>query len=450
MQRTPTVAVVTPRLGRSVAVLGGGFAGLAAARVLAAAGHRVDVYEKDPHVGGHASTHRVGRFLFDEGPHVSFTRRPEIQALFAAAVGGRYLEHEARVLNFWHGHQMPHPAQCHLYGLPVALVERCLVDLIEGQRRDGPAPSDYGDWCRRSLGNTFSEEFTFRYTRKYWTTEADNLSTDWVGTRVYSPRLDEVLRGALSHQKPTSHYITQFRYPECGGFGSYVRAVLPDGARVHPGRAVARIDLARGRLEFADGSEAFHEHLVSSLPLPELIRRIKDVPAEVAEAADRLVCTSIVLINVGVERDHGFPDAHWAYIYDEDVPASRIHFPHRLSPHCAPPGCGSVQAEIYYSPYRPVPTGNLLDRTIGDLTRLGILRRDDRILVARQQVIPYGNVVFDRDRAAALAVVQGWLRQQEVQCCGRYGEWAYYWTDDSILSGWRAAEAVASALARPG
>jgi protoporphyrinogen oxidase len=446
---SPSIASpVSPRDRHAIAVLGGGLAGLAAAQHLVRMGHHVSVFEKNTYLGGHASTHNLQGFLFDEGPHVSFTKRPEIQELLAAGVEGEYLEHKAGVVNFWRGKLIPHPAQCHLHGLPVDLIERCLVDFARAQVETTEI-AHYGDWCRRSLGGAFSEEFTFRYTRKYWTVEAHQLSTDWVGSRVFSPSLDQVVRGALSPQKPSTHYITQFRYPKTGGFASYVRAVLPEGGDVQLGCAVDRIDLRARRLEFANGRRAEFDLLVSSLPLPELIRRIDDVPVAVRDAADRLACTSVALVNLGLERDQGFPDCHWAYVYDEDAATSRLHFPHRLSPNNAPPGCGSVQAEVYYSRTRPLPTRDLIDHVVEDLTKLRILKKYDRIAVAQQQIVPYANVLFDHERAPNLAVVQGWLAEQGVICCGRYGEWAYLWSDDSILSGWRAAERAATALVRP-
>jgi len=71
-----------------------------------------------------------------------------------------------------------------------------------------------------------------------------------------------------------------------------------------------------------------------------------------------------------------------------------------------------------------------------------VIDAGDRIVVASEQRIPYANVLFDLDRSRHLAVVQAWLARMGVACCGRYGEWEYYWTDDSILSGWRAAERV--------
>jgi protoporphyrinogen oxidase len=424
---------------RSYAVLGAGLAGLAAAQALRQAGQKVAIYEKNGYPGGHASTHNLDGFFFDEGPHVSFTKRPEIQKIFAEAVNQQFFHHRASLVNYWHGQPVLHPAQCHLFGLPVDLVERCLIDFVRAQQGRREDVANYAEWLRQSLGSAFSEEFPFRYTRKYWTTEAANMSTDWVSPRIYAPNLEEVIRGALSPQAPIFNYLTEFRYPKKGGFGSYVNAVKADGD-LHVRHEVALVDLTRRRLEFSNGKDAFFDVLISSLPLPELIQCIKDVPATVAEAAGKLCCTSVVLVNIGIARREGLPEVHWAYSYDEDLATTRLMFPHMMSPNNAPEGCGGVQVEVYHSPYRALPCKDVLNRVIEELIGLKILRKEDKIMVAREQHLPYANVLFDLRRSANLAIVQGYLAENRIHCCGRYGEWEYFWTDDSVVSGWRAAK----------
>ena len=42
------------------------------------------------------------------------------------------------------------------------------------------------------------------------------------------------------------------------------------------------------------------------------------------------------------------------YFYDEDICFTRLGFPHMLSTKNAPPGTGSIQAEVYFSEkYKP-------------------------------------------------------------------------------------------------
>jgi protoporphyrinogen oxidase len=114
-----------------------------------------------------------------------------------------------------------------------------------------------------------------------------------------------------------------------------------------------------------------------------------------------------------------------------------------------PAGCSSVQVEIYFSKkYRPFQgkPEDYVDLAIRDLIRCGVLRDDDKILLKEAIFVPYANIIFDHDRARALAIVQGFLDEVKIRSCGRYGEWGYYWTDDSFKSGERAAERALSGL----
>ena len=144
---------------RSVTILGAGLSGLAAAQRLREAGCQVDVYEKNSYVGGHAYSHRVSGFVFDEGPHVSFTKQPEIIRLLEKAVDYEYIDQGAQVFNYWQGHWVRHPAQCNLSGLPVDVVERCIVDFVKAKQETDQTINNYADWCYRDLGKAFSEGY---------------------------------------------------------------------------------------------------------------------------------------------------------------------------------------------------------------------------------------------------------------------------------------------------
>jgi protoporphyrinogen oxidase len=185
-----------------------------------------------------------------------------------------------------------------------------------------------------------------------------------------------------------------------------------------------------------------YDGLVSSIPLPRLVPMIAGAPADVVEASQRLACSTCVLVNLGVGRPE-LSAAHMTYFYDEDICFSRLSFPHMLSVRNAPPGTGSIQAEVYFSDkYRP-RTGkpeDLIERVIADLRRVGLLREDDRILFRGAMLVPFANVIFDLDRTEALHTVHGYLDDLGIAYCGRYGDWGYMWTDESFVSGERAAE----------
>jgi len=272
------------------------------------------------------------------------------------------------------------------------------------------------------------------------------MSTDWLGPRIYRPSLDEVLRGALSPSAPQVHYITHFRYPSAGGFVNYLKKFVPLG-NLKLGHQLTAIDPRSRELRFSNGHISHYDGLVSSLPLPDLVAMISGAPDDVVAAAQRLACSTCVLVNLGVDRED-LSKAHMTYFYDEDICFTRLGFPHMLSSRNAPPGTGSIQAEVYFSKkYKPL-TGSpdsWIEPVIRDLHRCGLLHDGDRILSKEAFLLPYANIIFDLERAAALRTVHGYLDDLGIAYCGRYGDWGYMWTDESFKSGELAAERALSA-----
>ena len=333
--------------------------------------------------------------------------------------------------------------QLHLHGLPEDIIVKVITDFVEERNAPERPMNNYADWLLASFGRTFAELFPMQYTRKYHTTTADNMSTDWLGPRIYRPSLEEVLRGAISPSAPHVHYITHFRYPSDGGFVSYLKKFVPMGNLKLNHELVSIDPIRSAQLTFSNGVVASYDALVSSVPLPDLIRMIDGAPQDVVDASRRLACSTCVLVNVGVNRED-LSNAHMTYFYDEDICFTRLGFPHMLSAKNAPPGTGSIQAEVYFSEkYKPF-TGSpsdWIEPVIADLRRCGILRDSDEICAARTRCCcKYANIIFDLDRAAALKTVHGYLDELGIAYCGRYGDWGYMWTDESFKSGELAAQ----------
>jgi len=420
-------------------------AGFGAAYRLNQEGITPVLYDKNAYYGGHTASFRNDSgFMFDIGPHISFTKDPRIQDLFAESVDQQYETLPISLNNYWRGHWPKHPVQLHLHGLPDDVVVKVISDFVEERQKPDQPPKNYADWLVSSFGRSFAELFPMQYTRKYHLTTAENMSTDWLGPRIYRPSLEEVLRGALSPSAPHVHYITHFRYPSAGGFMNYLKKFVPLG-NLKLNHELISIDPRARQLRFSNGHSANYDGLVSSVPLPDLIRMIEGTPQDVLEASQRLACSTCVLVNLGVDRQD-LSDAHMTYFYDEDVCFTRLGFPHMLSARNAPAGTGSIQAEVYFSKkYKPLDESpdTLIDPVIKDLRRVGLLRENDRVLSKHAMLLPYANIIFDLDRAAALKIVHGYLDDLGIAYCGRYGDWGYMWTDESFISG---EEASAKAL----
>jgi protoporphyrinogen oxidase len=384
-------------------------------------------------------------FVFDVGPHISFTQDERIQGLFADSVDQLYETIQINLNNYWRGHWPQHPVQLHLQGLPEDVIVKVISDFVEERQKPDRPVSNYGEWLVASFGTTFAELFPMQYARKYHLTTAENMSIDWLGPRIYRPTLEQVLRGAISATSPNIHYITHFRYPKRGGFVAYLNKFIPFGD-IRLNHEVVAINPQVRLLEFSNGARAHYDDLISSLPLPDLIRMIKGAPRDVLEASRRLACSSCVLVNIGVDRAD-LSSAHMTYFYDDDICFTRLGFPHMLSASNAPEGMGSIQAEVYFSDkYRPF-TGSpddWIEPVITDLRRCGLLHETDNVVFRTAQYLRYANIIFDLDRADALKIVHGYLNDIGIAYCGRYGDWGYMWTDESFKSGEQAAETVLS------
>ncbi|MBA2631928.1 MAG: FAD-dependent oxidoreductase [Chloroflexi bacterium] len=401
------------------------------------------VFDANPYYGGHTASERhEDGFVFDDGPHVSFTRDERIRGLFTQFVEGREHRVPADINNYWRGLWLTHPVQMNLRELPADLVVPILVDFIEARYAQAGPIANYQDWLLAAYGATFARTFPEVYGRKYHTIGAEAMTTDWLGPRMYRPGMDEILRGAFGPQE-SKHYVTEFRYPDEGGFVSYL-SPFAEMVELRLGHKAVGIDPVERQLTFANGHRQTYGELISSIPLPALVPLIAGTPTRVQEASRRLSFSSVVIVNLGIGRDT-LSDAHISYFYDEDIVFARLNFPHLLSPGNTPADAGSIQAEVYRSErYKPLTTSPeaLIPRVVEDLRRTGVLTPDDTILHSDAHVTRFANVIYDTDREPALAEVQRHLDELGIVPCGRYGDWNHDWTDESFASGERAAERV--------
>jgi protoporphyrinogen oxidase len=263
-----------------IVILGAGLAGISASFHL---GHdRCTVYEKNYYPGGHIHTEFLDGFTWDEGPHISFTKHEYVRDLFEANVDGDYLEYPVETGNYFQGHWIPHPAQSNLYAVPESLRQRCLQDFLAMRQKDASTPPEnYRDWLQFAFGDTFAATFPSAYTRKYWTTDAENLSTDWVGERMYFPSVEDVTRGAVAPLPRQTHYIKNIRYPARGGYMAYANKMV-GAADIEYNHELVHVSFAERTLFFSNGARIGFSNLVNTLPLPLLIQ-LSDAPPDVQD-----------------------------------------------------------------------------------------------------------------------------------------------------------------------
>ena len=419
-------------------ILGGGIAGLSAQHELCMNGRDSLILEAQTELGGLLRSFEVSGFTFDQAVHLSFACEPEVREIFDRVP---YWTHKPESLN-WDGDRwLRHPVQNNLYPLPTDVKVEQIASIAQALEKNHGPLNNYYDWLVAQYGKVFAERYPLRYTRKYWRTEAETLGIDWIGGRMRHPDLREVLRGALSHDQSNTYYVSEMRYPKSGGYFSFIRG-LADAAHARCCSRVVSISLTDKKVYTADGCSVNFNNLISTISLPELILSIEESPTELRAVAQTLSATSIDLISIGFNRPD-IPPSLWFYIYDEWIEAARAYSPSWKSSENAPEGCSSLQFEIYSgaNESRSRKPEYLIENTILALSKMGLADRND-ILFTDHRTVRDGNVVFfkgmekDRDRCLS------WLSKQKIESAGRFGEWAYLWSNQAFMSGKRAARRV--------
>lgn len=439
-------------------ILGAGLSGLSLADHLTKRNINYKLYEAKSHGGGHIHSEVVDGFTWDEGPHVSFTKYDYVKKYFADNCDQEFLEYPTNPTNYYKNAWIMHPAQSNMYAVPEPLRAKCIED-VKAIRAELPGdykPENYQEWIDYAFGKTFAENFPKAYTKKYWTTDPENLTTDWIGKRIYFPEITDMVESAKGPLAKQTHYISKVRYPKQGGYYSYIKKVEEE-LTISYNKKLKYISFQNKELLFEDGEKANYEHLISTLPLPYLIIN-SDAPEAIKYSAKKLKCSQVLILNIVVK--HPAPvDNHWIYVYDEDFYSTRINFTDLLAPANGEPGKCGIQVEVYFSDYHPLTEAidKISAAVLRELVEMKLIENPEAIQSYHTKWIDWANVIFDNERIEAQDTIFNWLEKMgmvrekddlepmtdwdekpvqqlgEIILAGRFAQWKYYWTDDCVM-----------------
>lgn len=420
-----------------IGILGGGLSGLTLASRLRDA----EVLEKEARPGGLCRSLEVDGFTFDpHGSHILFSRKPEAMALYEQLLGPNLCRRRRNTKVYYKGRYVKYPFENGLAELSVEDNLACLVGYIDAYvgRLTGrtPKPTNFEEWMYYRFGRGITDLYLRPYNEKIWKTPAADMGIEWVEGRVPDPPLEDVVKSSLGI--PTEGYTHQlhFLYPRTGGVESLVRGLLPHVPRVRAGFPVTSVRRRGGSWRVSDGhEEREYDGLVSTLPIPELVRALEDVPNDVRAAANALVHRSLITVMVGLRRE-ALNDFSWVYFaLPEHGPFNRISFPSNFSDRVAPPGTSSAVAEITCNAGDELWSASdaaLAEHVIERAEALGVFRRAD-VMLTRVERTRYAYVVFDKEHRRKLDLASRHVEHAGIRLLGRFGQFDYINTDQVLL-----------------
>ena len=425
------------------------------------------VVDRAAKVGGCATSATTDEgFTFDYGGHVLFPHKHFVR--FAQLLRSLPLEWSSSVPErgvVMEGRFLPYPAQRNLHRLPYRKLARALSSAVlqrfrAAEPREVTADPDNGhldDFLHEQFGPYLSRVLMRPLNHKHWAHAPNQLNDSWVRHRsgssvpnVASMEIVRTVRNFISQRDdPGWTSDTQVAYPAHGGSGAIWSAV---GSLLPPEQLLLETDvtsicLARKEALLSNGEIVHWEHLVSSMPLDNLLLSMIDRP-DLQNKAGRFVRARSRLFGFGVRGPlpEQYAGLHSCQLVDADIPFWRINFPMSVAPGNGPEGSFSMLCEVSEPADKPpVSVARLRRQVQGSLMRLGLICQKGQKVVSRWELsLEHGYPVPFRGRDALLAEIHPELKAASIYSRGRFGSWRYEISnqDHAYMQGVEAARHI--------
>ena len=430
-------------------VLGGGVAGLAAARALVKRGQHVTLVEKGETVGGLARTFEQDGFRFDLGGHRFHSNNPSVvqwvkdllksDLLTVPRISHIHLEGK------YVDYPLQFPQSLSIFSPPRA-IQMGSSYLAAKFKRNGQDDVSFEDWVVKRFGRAMYSVFFEPYTQKVWGIPCNELSAQWASQRIGIPSMGRALWELI---KPSgnnlSTTITEFYYPRYG-FGmipaAMERDILAHGGTIHTSTTPEKIVPTGNGFSVVTRnkngeSETLHaDKLVSTIPLNFLLDTIPDEFGSREIAANYqleyrdIICLFIALSTKQVSQDS------WTYFPSKDLIFGRTHEPKNWSPEMVPgDDYTSLAVEIFSSRGEEIwsmPDDEIVDKVTRQMDKIGWIDRQDlfKSWVLR---VPYAYPVYRVGYEDRLQKVKTYLAQwPNLHLVGRTGSFNYMNSDGVV------------------
>ncbi len=413
---------------RSVAVLGAGPMGLAVAFELLKSGYSVDIFERDDRIGGMSASTMLDGLKIERFYH--FICKPD-QTLFdyldELGIADRLRWKETTMGFYYNG-------RLYDWGNPVALLRFPGLDWLTKVRYGlhvlyTKGVSDWSDldripctdWLRKWVGERGYEVLWKRLFELKFFEYKDDLSAAWLGTRIK--------RVALSRKNA---FVERLGYLE-GGSDTLLDALDTSirrlGGHIRLKTAVDEIIVSSSDSSVvglrAGGEVTAYDDVVSTIPLPYLVRLAPGLPPNEREKIAAIV--NIGVVCVVLKLSHPISANFWTNINDDaiDIPGV-IEYTNLYR----------MPVNVLYAPfYMPTsnprykrPSSEFIAEVTGYLGRLNSAFRPDWILAAQASRYEFAQTVCTPNFYEKLPAVRSAVK-------GLYmADTSHYYPEDRSIS----------------
>ncbi|MBK1833459.1 FAD-dependent oxidoreductase [Roseibacillus ishigakijimensis] len=442
-------------------MLGGGVCGLYAAHHALARGARVVLLEKEERYGGLAAGHLCDGNWFDLGVHMLHAFDREVFETCREAMGGERLEVPLKSHIKWGGKLYHYPLRGRdiLAGIPPLTLARCLGGLalaeLESRFPSRPPGADAESALIELYGEPLYEFFFEDFTHRYWGLHPRELSAEFVRRKM--PRLSalDVFKNLLeklhlARPRDATEGALRFETLHYSRTGSealprkLAESARAQGAELRSAQPVERIHHQHGRIQAVETAQGQLpvDNVLSTLPLPELVKKLSPAaPEAVRAAAARLRFKPMTVYALLLKKDRCM-DA--LYTYYRDRIFHRVGEPKNAGLEVTPAGHTTLIVETTCEVGDRKWTGEALPDILADLAAEGLCTAEEVVsqrLIHARHAYPVFALGFEKHLAVVTDYLAGFAN---LRSTGRQGAFTYPNMHTAMRMGAEAAHELLS------
>ncbi len=450
-----------PVMSSDVIIIGAGPAGLTAAYELSKHGISGTIIEADSVVGGISRTVEKDGFHFDIGGHRFFSKSSEIENLWDEMLSEPLLVRPRLSRVYYDGKFYDYPLRAGnaLKNMGLLRAISCMGSYGMARLKPLPNPKSLEEWVTNQFGHKLYSMFFKTYTEKVWGMPCSEIGADWAAQRIKGLSLGEAVRNALfgsRNGEVVKTLIDEFRYPRLGPgqlWEDCAKLVTERGWQIRMQTRVVGIEAENGRVkgvtleDNVGGRDKLPcSHVLSSMPLRELIASVSPAPPEtVTASASRLSYRDFLTVALILDADSVFPD-NWIYIHSPEVMLGRVQNFKNWSPALLPDqSVTCLGLEDFCNEGDNVwssPDQDLIDLGYRELSTIGLAK--GKLLRGYVVRMPKAYPVYDLGYEERLSLVREWTSSVGgLYCIGRNGQHRYNNMDHSMMTALIAARNIA-------
>lgn len=414
----------------AIGIIGAGLSGLTIGNFIK---KNFLIIEKNKGPGGLCRSIYEGGFTFDYTSHIIFSKDKKILNYIKSLLKGNLILCKRNTKIFLKKGLIKYPFENGLSDLPLKDNLECVFYYL--LRRLNKKPSNFKEWIYQEFGNGIAEKYLIPYSEKIWKTNLDEMDINWAKSRLPKTNFFDIIKSSLGFNIEGYKHQLHFYYPKKGGIFSLIKSLEKNvKGKIVYNFNVKKIYKKKNIFVVSNGKKKFKfKTLVLTIPLPEIIGALDNVPKDVLNSMKKLKFISVIAVMLGINKPK-INNISWMYLPEKDILTNRVCFPFNFSGNVAPEGKSSLLAEISCFENDKIwkmKDNEIMSHIINKLHERNIIKKQD-VCFKKLKRIKYAYLLYDKDYSKNLKKVKDFLKKMGFVLCGRFAEFEYMNMDHCI------------------